>query len=275
MREKRLCSAFTLIELLVVIAVIAVLLAITLPALKEARNSARSTACLSNERSIAAALVSYADDFKRIIPRECGSSDLSVPAVPLNSAPALRSDERVTISWAFNLRPYLDPLAHARDKLGGKNNDCFETASYYHDPARVRDRHTLHYAANGFRFSAPGVSAGTKPPSPLDLVRSPSETFYLTCFSEDSDELRARAWYSADSSTLQISQFYDLWAPSHLAGVADMETPTPGTAQRIAPRRHGGVCNVARFDGHASPVTGPTVKDLSRWDDGDYRPGPP
>lgn len=56
--------AFTLIELLVVIAVIALLIAILLPALKGARDSAKAVICLSNMRQIGVGLVSYAGDFK-------------------------------------------------------------------------------------------------------------------------------------------------------------------------------------------------------------------
>jgi len=53
---------FTLIELLVVIAVIAVLMGILMPALKAARELARSSNCLANQRSLVLAYAMYADD---------------------------------------------------------------------------------------------------------------------------------------------------------------------------------------------------------------------
>ena len=53
--------AFTLIELLVVIAVIAVLMAILMPALRAAKELARSSNCLSNQRSLVLAYTMYAD----------------------------------------------------------------------------------------------------------------------------------------------------------------------------------------------------------------------
>jgi len=53
--------AFTLIELLVVISVIAVLMSILMPALKAARELARSSNCLANQRSLVLAYTMYAD----------------------------------------------------------------------------------------------------------------------------------------------------------------------------------------------------------------------
>ena len=61
-REPTSCSAFTLVELLVVIGIIAVLLAILLPAMARVRRQVRVTNCMSNQRQLLAAAMMYAND---------------------------------------------------------------------------------------------------------------------------------------------------------------------------------------------------------------------
>jgi len=65
---RRLHSAFTLIELLVVIAIIAILAAILFPVFAKAREKARQTSCLSNQRQIATAMLMYTNDHEEYLP---------------------------------------------------------------------------------------------------------------------------------------------------------------------------------------------------------------
>jgi prepilin-type N-terminal cleavage/methylation domain-containing protein/prepilin-type processing-associated H-X9-DG protein len=65
-RHRR--SGFTLIELLVVIAVIAILAALLFPVFAQAREKARQSTCLSNQKQIALALSMYAQDFDETYP---------------------------------------------------------------------------------------------------------------------------------------------------------------------------------------------------------------
>lgn len=60
--------AFTLIELLVVICIIAVLAAILFPVFAQAREKARQTSCLSNEKQLGLAILQYAQDYDEMMP---------------------------------------------------------------------------------------------------------------------------------------------------------------------------------------------------------------
>ena len=71
---------FTLIELLIVTAILAILMAMLLPALAQAKERAKRILCLSNTRDIGSAVYLYAGDRERVLPmenRNMGSNNLA------------------------------------------------------------------------------------------------------------------------------------------------------------------------------------------------------
>ena len=97
--NKKNIRAFTLIELLVVVSIIALLIAILLPALSKAREISRRTVCSTNVRQLATSFITYATDARGMLPD-------TYPAVP----------GRDHMLWVWN-RKFTDYLL--REYLGG------------------------------------------------------------------------------------------------------------------------------------------------------------
>ena len=77
MHRRSKPQGFTLIELLVVIAIIAILAAILFPVFAQAREKARQTACLSNQKQIGIGIMMYAQDYDETYPLSCAYGDFN------------------------------------------------------------------------------------------------------------------------------------------------------------------------------------------------------
>jgi len=235
-------SAFTLIELLVVIAIIALLIGILLPSLSKAREGARRTQCMSNQRQIGVALHTYANDYRDWIPREATTEE--------------------DLSWTRALRPLLDGNVVTNDPY----HDQLESAEYFRDPSRrLEDGHNVHYVANGYQFESPGNRHGRKAKGRLFTVFKPSSVVYLTAFSDDTEQHYIGRIYPPNASDYHIGSWYDFWRARHIRG--------DDRVIRIGLKRHGSGANGMFFDGHVDLVSSKKLKDPATYDDGEYVSG--
>jgi prepilin-type N-terminal cleavage/methylation domain-containing protein len=105
-------GGFTLVELLVVIAIIGVLVALLLPAVQSARESARRSTCQNNLKQFALAALNYENTFQRLPPGSTGGGYVNT-----NSFQAPWADPQRACcpwghySWAAILLPFLEQQA--------------------------------------------------------------------------------------------------------------------------------------------------------------------
>ena len=100
MSARRRGAAFTLVELLVVIAIIGVLVALLLPAVQAARESARRMACSNNLKQFGIAIHNYHDTFQ-IIPMSISQwENEGTPSSPRNGR-----------GWITSILPQLEQMA--------------------------------------------------------------------------------------------------------------------------------------------------------------------
>lgn len=85
---------FTLIELLVVIAIIAILAAILFPVFAQAREKARASGCMSNQKQIALAFSMYAQDYDETYPL----GQIATVVNPVTGIP---------VRWEDSVTPYI------------------------------------------------------------------------------------------------------------------------------------------------------------------------
>ncbi len=228
--DRRFAAAFTLIELLVVISIIALLMAILMPALNMAKQQARGIVCRSKLGEIGVAANMYADDNDQEVPR-----GTNIAAV---------SNDRM---WFMLFMPYL--AVTKRDF--GQRYDPFGDMNIYRCPSYPNKEQALCYVINNWEFEGKndfeGKSANEDKPAKLTLYRHLSRTIYIA--DNEAGPWRKIIREMGDRGTGEA----DIQHVSHLP--SSDEEVNAALGRRIARRRHGKGYNALYFDGHTGHVS--------------------
>ncbi len=242
--KSSIINGFTLIELLVVIAIIAILASMLLPALNQARDTARSIACTNMEKQIGLAAFMYANDNKECLPPY------------YNNNPPVSS----TWFWFFRIREYMGkkkesssadrkkstselfrcPKTSLADQGGGSYADAKEIISYA--PTFGRDTGGVLSSGGWVRDYADRKKAHS-------MTKIPGGSVILV------DGLLSYGW-----GDFAITGGYFL--PNY---ISKWPTSVSWNERKYAPRyRHSGHANFLFIDGHVKKYRAGTDVD-NNW----------
>jgi prepilin-type N-terminal cleavage/methylation domain-containing protein/prepilin-type processing-associated H-X9-DG protein len=245
--EKR--RAFTLIELLVVIAIIAILAAILFPVFAQARDKARSAACLSNTKQIANAMLMYAQDYdERMVYSWYGTG----PGGPDPSEPRYK--------WMDAVFPYI------------KNEQVFTCPSmdtqgdqkryvYYLNRRGSQIGVPRHYGSYAINIAYWGVNDAQNGPAgqSLAVLAVPAETYWAL----EGDGNYEIAWQNASCRGRKVEK--------NGVPVLNIEDSCPNGRGDKVFGRHQQFANIVYCDGHAKATRIEKMLEESQQIPGVYR----
>ncbi len=156
-------NGFTLIELLVVISIVALLVAILLPALSGAKRAALRSVCLSNTRQIGVASMAYASDYDNKMP----------PAIDYAGYPNLTT-------WDRSLQEYaganVDVVPDASTPVD-RGTDVFVCPS--DEVERIYGGRKRSFSLVFFNLDSSGGPYSQLGSVVLDVFREPSQSYLI------------------------------------------------------------------------------------------------
>jgi len=225
-RSPRCLTAFTLVELLVVIAIVGVLIALLLPAVQSARETARRLSCKNNLKQIALGMHQFESTFGKLPPGYEYAAD--------------PQGNRRGYSWGAWLLPFME-LKNIHAQID------FDQPVYAVANTKVRAKHLPI-------FLCPSDTI-----SPIGFVEMQNESYAMACYvanfgTPDLDIDQEQAWGSLNA----LGPFESMWGPFYRNSTTPFKQITDGLSHTlmIGERQNGPF---------RSPSTGPHFEYETTW----------
>lgn len=276
---ERRRAGFTLIELLVVIAVVALLIALSVPAMGKARRCVKRVREMAAAQQLVVAVTAYANDHKTAIlpgfpPKEsvsgaAGVHDEQGRVLPADTAQ--RYPWRLAPYLDFNFRGLYDDWKFVQEI---RDNESAYTALGV-DYAYVISLFpslgmNVAFVGGSEKFGAwDGAFTrkfGTVYSGTLDTVRRPSEVIAFASAKCEQQPLlpqigRPEGFFRVEPPYFGAAQGRR-WAPAY-----DPDAPYPGLNSGFVSLRHEGRAVTVMLDGHSSLLGWDELGDMRRWAD--------
>jgi len=231
---RRSVKAFTLIELLVVIAIIAILAAILFPVFAKARERAKQSTCINNERQIGIALMTYSSDH-----------DERLPASSWNNIPATNDPNRDCPYDGYDLliMPYIRSwkvFVCPSQRFLQRYTDNRLVTPPNPEPPSITKGSTSY----GYSWSVAGRGR-----LPMSLFKDPAGTILLA----------ENEWGWHD--TFEPTQFKGKPTGQTNAGIVNLCNVEEVMQKWSVPQRHFGKSNFIFADGHVKAMTYAETKE--------------
>ncbi|HLV80037.1 MAG TPA: prepilin-type N-terminal cleavage/methylation domain-containing protein [Chthonomonadaceae bacterium] len=262
--SQRVRRGFTLIELLVVIAIIAILAAILFPVFAQAREKARSTSCLSNEKQIDTATLMYIQDYDETM--FVGDWCLTAPNGLCSELPFPNG-----ATWCQTIQPYIKSWPLFRCPSNAKNpfgiwNSTGPFSWYYN---------WMHWPSYGFNYNYLNPSPTCDPfpgyptPAAIASIQEPARTvLFVDTKNVGSDSVGYYTSYTAESPAIETVPDVCGWSNGGWGSGAFGDDPnfvTNPTYTGDFDPRHSNGGNVAFCDGHSKWMTPGALAAGTNW----------